>query len=73
MRCSLETTAGGFGKRAGLPLRSMTGNRADSGLIRRKRSARSAEQSFNRFLAAAGVPPGLFAAGADGTSHEGVA
>ena len=27
-----------------------------------------AEQSFNRFLAAAGVPPGLFAAGADGTS-----
>ena len=27
-----------------------------------------AEQSFNRFLAAAGVPPGLFAAGADGTA-----
>ena len=27
-----------------------------------------AEQSFNRFLAAAGVPPGLFAEGADGTA-----
>ena len=63
----LETTAGGWGEGA------VNAPRADwrpqrLGPNPPEAFGKVAQQSFNRFLAAAGVPPGLFAEGADGTA-----
>ena len=63
----VETTAAGFGEGAVAAPRSdwkamRLGPNPPEGF------AKVAGDSFSRFLAAAGVPPGLFAEGADGTA-----
>ena len=63
----VETTAGGWGEGA------VNAPRADWKPMRLgpnppEAFAKVAGDSFSRFLAAAGVPPGLFAEGADGTA-----
>ena len=63
----LETTAGGYGEgRVAAPQHDWKASRL--GPNPPEGFTKVAEQSFNRFLAAAGVPPGLFAEGADGTA-----
>ena len=63
----LETTAGGFGEgRVAAPQHDWKAQRL--GPSPPEAFGKLAEASFNRFLAAAGVPPGLFAEGADGTA-----
>lgn len=63
----VETTAGGWGEGA------VQAPRSDWKAMRLgpqppEAFGKLAESSFHRFLAAAGVPPGLFAEGADGTA-----
>ena len=63
----VETTAGGWGEGA------VNAPRADWKPTRLgpnppEAFGQVAQDSFNRFLSAAGVPPGLFTAGADGTA-----
>ena len=63
----VETTAGGWGEGAvNAPRQDWKAGRL--GPNPPEAFGKVAQASFNRFLAAAGVPPGLFAEGADGTA-----
>ena len=63
----VETTAGGWQEgRASAPQSDWKAMRL--GPAPPEAFGKVAQASFNRFLAAAGVPPGLFAEGADGTA-----
>ena len=63
----VETTAGGFGEGAvQAPRKDWVASRL--GPQPPEAFAKLADSSFHRFLAAAGIPPGLFAEGADGTA-----
>ena len=63
----VETTAGGWGEGAvNAPRQDWKAARL--GPNPPESFGKVAQASFNRFLAAAGVPPGLFAEGADGTA-----